>query len=179
MPSALTTAKDAFAVSVPINHLSTWQSRGAVAPLPSQHRRCLRLVDLHLLNERVEGGEAHDAVARGVVDEFIAANGLDCPEEPWPPVLRDGFGQPIRTSLDLGTAGIASIVWGTGYDFDLAWVRFPILDGEGEPRHERGVTPVPGLYVLGFTLRRRPRSLLLPYVGVEAENIAAAISGRH
>ena len=138
--------------------------------------RTLRFApDLH---ERLCAADAHDAHTRRVVDEHIAANGLDCPEEPPPPLLRDGFAQPIRTDLDLGAAGITSVIWGTGYRFDLSWVQFPILEADGEPRHELGVTKVPGLYVLGFTLRRKPRSSLLPYVGVEAENIAAAIAGQ-
>jgi putative flavoprotein involved in K+ transport len=131
------------------------------------------------LHERLRDADEHDASARRVVDDFIAATGLDCPEEPPPPILRDGFAQPIRTELDLDAAGITTVIWGTGYRFDLSWVRFPVLDDQGEPCHELGVTRVPGLYVLGFTLKRKPRSSLLPYVGAEAENIAAAISGRH
>ena len=130
------------------------------------------------LYQRLRAADAHDALARRVVDEFVAANGLDCPEEPPPPVLRDGFDQPIRTAVDLDAAAITSVVWGTGYRFDLSWVRFPILDPAGEPRHERGATRVPGLYVLGFGVRRPPRSSLLAYVGAEAHAVAAAIAAR-
>jgi putative flavoprotein involved in K+ transport len=129
------------------------------------------------LHERLRAADAHDALARRLVDELIATNGLDCPQEAPLPVLRDGFEQPIRTALDLDAAGITSIIWGTGYRFDLSWVQFPILDAAGEPLHELGVTSVPGLFVLGFTLRRKPRSSLLLYVGAEAQAIAAAISG--
>jgi putative flavoprotein involved in K+ transport len=136
---------------------------------------------LHLapdVRERLRAADAYEGFACRVVDEFIAANGLDCPEEPWPPLRREGYGQPIRTTLDLDAEGITSIIWATGYRFDLSWVEFPILDPAGEPLQEYGVTPVPGLYVLGFTLHRKPRSSLLPYVAAEAESIAAAIIAR-
>jgi putative flavoprotein involved in K+ transport len=131
------------------------------------------------LYEHLQAADAHDAQARRLVDEYIATNNVVCPPEPWPPVLRDGFDQSIRTTVDLDAAGITSIIWGTGYRFDLSWVQVPILDPAGEPLQELGVTPVPGLYVLGFTLRRQPRSSLLPYVAAEAQAIAAAITGRH
>ena len=137
---------------------------------------------LHLapdLHDHLRAADAHDALARRLVDEFVAANGLDCPEEPPPPVLRDGFAQPLLTELDLDAAGISSVVWGTGYRFNLSWVKLPILDPSGEQRQEIGATPVPGLYVLGFAVRRQPRSSLLAYVGAEAQAIAAAIAGRH
>jgi putative flavoprotein involved in K+ transport len=130
------------------------------------------------LYERLAAADAHDARARQVVDEYIAAHGLDCPDEPPPPILRHGFAQPIRTALDLDETGITSVLWGTGYRFDLSWIDFPVLDARGEPVHERGVTPVPGLYVLGFSLLRRPRSALLPFVGTEAAHVAADIAAR-
>jgi putative flavoprotein involved in K+ transport len=123
----------------------------------SDHRVLHFTPDLY---ERLHAADAHDALARRLVDEFIATNELDCPQEPLPPLLRDGFEQPIHTAVDLDAAGITTIIWGTGYRFDLSWVQ------------------VPGLYVLGFTLRRKPRSSLLLYVGAEAQVIAEAIAGR-
>jgi putative flavoprotein involved in K+ transport len=141
----------------------------------SDHRVLHFTPDLY---ERLHAADAHDALARRLVDGFIATNELDCPQEPSPPLLRDGFEQPIHTAVDLDAAGITTIIWGTGYRFDLSWVQFPILDKDGEPLQEVGVTQVPGLYVLGFTLRRKPRSSLLLYVGAEAQVIAEAIAGR-
>ena len=130
------------------------------------------------LYERLAAADAYDARARQAVDDFIAAHNLDFPPEPPPPVVRDGFDQPIRTELDFAAAGISSVVWGTGYRFDLSWIAFPVLDERGEPVHERGVTAVPGLYVLGFSLVRRPRSAFLPPLGEEATSVAAAIAAR-
>jgi putative flavoprotein involved in K+ transport len=79
---------------------------------------------------------------------------------------------------DLEAAGIASVIWGTGYRFDLSWIRFPILDDRGELLQLQGVTAVPGLCVLRFNLIRRPRSAFLPNVGTEAAHVAATIAAR-
>jgi hypothetical protein len=102
----------------------------------------------------------------------------DRPQEPPLPVLKHGFAQPIRTALDLEATGIASVIWGTGYRFDLSWIRFPILDDRGEPLQLQGVTAVPGPCVLGFNQIRRPRSAFLPNVGTEAAHVATTIAAR-
>ena len=138
-------------------------------------RRLHLLPDLY---ERLAAADDHDAHVRRTVDAYIAANHLDCPPDPSPPALRHGFEQPLRTTIDLEQEGITSIIWGTGYGFDLSWVHVPILDAAGEPLQVQGVTAVPGLYVLGFTLQRRPRSSLLPFVGAEATTIVENLIGR-
>ena len=53
-------------------------------------------------------------------------------------------------SLDLLHVGITSIIWATGYEPDYAWVKMDAFDAKGRPRHERGVSIVPGLYFLGL-----------------------------
>ena len=128
------------------------------------------------LYERLAAADAYDARARQAVDDYIAANGprLSPGAASARPAAR--LRQPIRTELDLEAAGITSVIWGTGYRFDLSWIAFPVLDARGEPVQERGVTAVPGLYVLGFNLVQRPRSAFLLHVGTEAAHIAAAIA---
>ena len=44
----------------------------------------------------------------------------------------------------------APIVWATGFTPDWSYVRLPIFDGSGYPINRRGVTSVPGVYVLGL-----------------------------
>lgn len=94
------------------------------------------------------------SAADTLYDEFVAAadehlrtQGIDVPElGPRPrrtPVS-------ARTTLSLADAGITSVVWATGYDYDYGWLHAPCLDVAGAPVQTRGVTDVPGLYFLGL-----------------------------
>jgi hypothetical protein len=50
---------------------------------------------------------------------------------------------PIR-ELDLAEAGIAAIVWATGFAVDYSWLKVDAFDEKGRPRHHRGVSSEPG-----------------------------------
>jgi putative flavoprotein involved in K+ transport len=52
--------------------------------------------------------------------------------------------------LNLSDERISSVVWATGYACDFSWIKMPVLDGNGDPVHERGVTKRAGLYFLGL-----------------------------
>jgi putative flavoprotein involved in K+ transport len=79
--------------------------------------------------------------------------------------------------LDLAAAGIATIVWATGYRRAYDWLHVPVLDGRGEIRQRRGVTPVPGLYVLGQRFQYRRNSNFIGGVGADAAFVADHIAG--
>jgi putative flavoprotein involved in K+ transport len=60
--------------------------------------------------------------------------------------VRDG--QPLT---DAGpVSGVSSVVWCTGSEADLGFLDLPALGPDGRPAHDRGVSPVPGLYFLGL-----------------------------
>jgi putative flavoprotein involved in K+ transport len=63
--------------------------------------------------------------------------------------------------LPLRTGGIKTILWATGYRPEYPWLHIPVLDAKGGVRHVGGVTPVPGLYVMGTTFLRRRKSTLI------------------
>ena len=82
------------------------------------------------------------------IDRFIAQNGIDAPPgEPYRPVWTP---EQERTSLDLATSGIGSIVWCIGFQPDFSWIDLPVFNGRGYPGHARGVTAQEGLYFLGL-----------------------------
>jgi hypothetical protein len=54
------------------------------------------------------------------------------------------------TELDPIAQGITTIIWRTGLRPDWSWIDLPIFDGSGYPTHTRGVTAMPGVYVLGL-----------------------------
>jgi putative flavoprotein involved in K+ transport len=65
-----------------------------------------------------------------------------------------------------------------GYRPDLEWVGLPFLDVEGYPIQRRGVTSVPGLYILGLDWLHSAKSGLFAGIGEDAAYIAAQIAER-
>ncbi|PZD73764.1 putative oxidoreductase CzcO [Acaryochloris thomasi RCC1774] len=92
-----------------------------------------------------------DGVAESIkctIDDFIAKEKISAPLEPdYEPAW-----QPEEACLDLDyvQANIGTVIWCTGYHSDFRWVDIPVFDGKGYPGHERGVTPINGLYFLGL-----------------------------
>ena len=116
---------------------------------------------------------------RQAVDAHIEAAGLDAPaDEPSPCARGNGAemtGSPA--TLDLHAAGIASVIWATGFGWDLAWLRVPVLDAAGAPRNVAGLSPCVGLAFAGMSVAD-PRSTSIGHVGQEAERIADAVASR-
>ena len=90
-----------------------------------------------------------------------------------PPEVDD----PIRR-LDLGAAGISSVIWSTGYTCDFSWIDLPVFDAEGQPKHRGGVTEVPGLYFLGLMWLSKMNSSFLSGVAGDAERLANHIAAQ-
>jgi len=121
-----------------------------------------------------------DADHRSVLDEadaYAAREGLDLPEdpearriEPDPPCMID----PIP-ELNLTDAGIATIVWATGYAFDFGWLELDAFDAQGRPAHRDGVCTVPGLYFLGLPWLTSRSSSFIWGVWRDAESLSAHI----
>ena len=80
--------------------------------------------------------------------------------------------------LDLRRAGIGTVIWATGYQPAYPWLRVPVLDRHGEIAHSRGVTSVPGLYVLGLKFLHRRNSSFVDGVGRDARFVAAHLTRR-
>jgi putative flavoprotein involved in K+ transport len=69
-----------------------------------------------------------------------------------------------------------AVIWATGYRSDHSWIKLPIFDERGRPRHRRGVTDLPGLYFLGLTWQYTRGSALIGWVKEDAEFIAEQIA---
>jgi putative flavoprotein involved in K+ transport len=108
------------------------------------------------------------------IDDFIAKAGYAAPDETLP-CDRDGYDVPIITELDMKAAGITSVIWAGGYKFDFSWIHLPVLDADGFPIQQRGVTAFPGLYFLGLPWLHTAKSGLLLGVGEDAAYIASKI----
>ncbi|MED4530603.1 NAD(P)/FAD-dependent oxidoreductase [Metabacillus fastidiosus] len=72
-----------------------------------------------------------------------------------------------------------NIIWSTGFKYDYSWVHIPqAFHSDGSPVHERGVTPVNGLYFLGLPWQYRRGSALLQGVGYDASYLYEKIKER-
>jgi len=100
----------------------------------------------------VARGDANYLSLLDEADAYVVQNGLDLPEEP---EARNVGPDPACLTeplleLDLAGAGVASIVWATGFDVDFGWFQVDAFDERGRPSHRRGVSQEPGAYFLGL-----------------------------
>jgi putative flavoprotein involved in K+ transport len=77
-----------------------------------------------------------------------------------------------------GQVEVDGVVWATGFRYDHGWIDLPITDADGQVRHRRGVTEVPGLYTLGLQWQFTRGSALLGFVKDDAAFIADQIATR-
>jgi putative flavoprotein involved in K+ transport len=90
---------------------------------------------------------------------------------------------PIRLasgprSLSTGRGGVDAVVWATGFQRKYPWLHVPVVDAAGDIRHQRGITAVPGLYVVGMRLQSGRRSTWIDGARVDAAFVADAIEAR-
>jgi putative flavoprotein involved in K+ transport len=98
------------------------------------------------LKQNLDQADAVSESIKSTIDKFIAARGLDAPEEArYVPVW-----EPREEVRELDLAGISTVIWATGYHADYRWIDLPAFDGKSYPSHDRGVSPVSGLYFLGL-----------------------------
>ncbi len=111
-------------------------------------------------------------------DAYANSAGLNLPEEPGARVAEPDppcVIEPIRY-LNLRDAGVATVIWATGYALDFGWVDIPVFDESGTLIHRRGVTNAPGLYFLGLQWLSRMESALINGVGYDAAYLADHIA---
>jgi putative flavoprotein involved in K+ transport len=84
------------------------------------------------------------------------------------PVLEDG------RALE-----VANVVWCTGFRPGFSWIDLPVLEDDGEPRHDRGVVASePGLYFVGRFFLSALASALVGWVGRDAEHVVGQLAAR-
>jgi putative flavoprotein involved in K+ transport len=81
-------------------------------------------------------------------------------------------------TLDLAAEGIGTVVWATGFVRNYRWLHVPVIDASNEIIHTGGVTPSPGLYVVGLRFLRRRDASLIGAVHDDAVELSAEIQ-RH
>ena len=80
--------------------------------------------------------------------------------------------------LDLAAAGVATIIWATGFRTDYGWLQVDAFDAAGKPDHKRGVSTEPGIYFLGLPWLSRRGSSFIWGVWSDAGYVADHIAGQ-
>jgi putative flavoprotein involved in K+ transport len=129
------------------------------------------------LGQSLEYGDAAYGAFLDKVDRHVEQKGLSLPVEPG---ARASYPAPSRIAepprrLDSRSIGLSSVIWATGYKFDFGWIDLPVLDARGQPRHDRGIAPVPGIYFIGLPWLSRMNSSFLSGVGDDAARLADCI----
>lgn len=116
--------------------------------------------------------------AKDTIDRWILEQGLDAPhEDRYRPLWRPARSGP--STIDLDGDDVRTIIWATGFSSDWSWVHLPAFDGTGYPTHHRGVTTVPGLYVLGLPWQHTWGSGRFAGINRDAEHVAAHAAAAH
>jgi putative flavoprotein involved in K+ transport len=107
------------------------------------------------------------------IDQWATETGLDGEvEPPYRPAPTRVDPSPVL-SLDLARSGIRTIIWATGFHPDHSWLEVPVLDRKGRLRHDGGIVPSPGMYVMGLQFLRRRKSALIDGAGDDARDLSA------
>ncbi len=125
------------------------------------------------------GDESFERFTRDV-DEYVVREGLDAPLDAANRRAESAKDDTENiTGIDLATTGIRSVIWATGYSLDFDWIDLPIFDEQRRPIHRRGVTPSPGIYLLGLAWLHKRKSSFLYGVGEDAGYISEHMALQH
>jgi len=129
------------------------------------------------LADNIRAGDANYLSLLDRADQYIAANGLDLPEEP---EARKLLGDPEcmvnpSLSLDLKKENITTVIWATGYATDYSWLKVDAFDEDNKPKHTRGISTEAGVYFLGLPWLSRRGSSFIWGVWHDAKYIADQI----
>lgn len=124
-----------------------------------------------------------DRTARQLIalaDRAIDEAGMDAPpveadpdDDPHP----DPESMHSPAAIDLAAAGIASVIWTTGFTGDFAYLPEAALDDAGQPLHTGVLGPLPGLYHIGYPWLRRRKSGIIFGLDDDAAVVADAVAG--
>lgn len=123
-------------------------------------------------------GDANYLSLLDEADAYVLRNGLDLAEEPDARRIEpdpECVTRPVP-ELNLAQAGVAAIVWATGFAVDYGWLKVDAFDPKGRPIHRRGVSTEPGIFFLGLPWQSRRGSSFIWGVWHDAKYLADRIA---
>ncbi len=133
------------------------------------------------LAECIRYADEVSATIQQKIEDYIARAGMAAAaleDDPGDTPCADpgAFASPGR--LDLAQAGVSAVIWATGFTADFSWIGPPVLDGQGRPAHKRGVSPVPGIYFLGFPWLHKRKSGIIHGIEEDAGYVVGHLAAR-
>jgi putative flavoprotein involved in K+ transport len=128
------------------------------------------------LNDNLGFADNFAAQIVTMIDDYLERTGVDAPAGEGERTVSRRMAETAR--LDLKKEGINSILWATGYRPDYSWIELPLVDQQGWPVQERGVTRYPGLYIVGLNWLYKRKSALLCGVGEDAAYVVDHLLAR-
>ncbi|MCE7067134.1 NAD(P)/FAD-dependent oxidoreductase [Dyadobacter sp. CY326] len=126
-------------------------------------------------------GDEFSERVKGMIDAFIQDNDIHAPDAAPDvddePVKSEGISKH-ETWVDLKANQISSIIWATGFTSDFSYLKIPVLDINGVPIHQDGVSAVEGVYFLGLHWQRSRKSDILFGLKDDALFITDKINGQ-
>jgi putative flavoprotein involved in K+ transport len=113
------------------------------------------------------------------VDAYLAKAGFSPPPlEADPADVPDPQAECVSLlrKLNIREAGVSTVIWATGFTGDFSCIHLPVFDAEGKPVHQRGISPVRGLYFIGFPWLNSRKSGIIYGIEEDAHYIAGAIA---
>ena len=139
----------------------------------------LRLDDT--VGANIAFGDRRSAEFNAELETIVASAGLRPPPlEPDPADSPHPDPLSVRSPsvLDLGVAGVRTVIWATGFGGDLSYLDRSLLDEHGAPIHEHGVAEVPGIFFVGFPWLWTRKSGIILGVDEDAAFIADRVTDR-
>ncbi|MEU3185593.1 NAD(P)/FAD-dependent oxidoreductase [Streptomyces sp. NPDC006923] len=82
---------------------------------------------------------------------------------------------PTPAELDIAAEGISTLLFCTGMRPDTGWLPDALRDANGALKHERGVTPCPGVHAVGIPWMTHRASGVLYGIGTDAARTAERV----
>jgi putative flavoprotein involved in K+ transport len=109
------------------------------------------------------------------IDAWVEQAGLAAEVGPTERYAPTEIGASPRLGLVLGQ-NIRTVLWATGFRPSYPWLHVPVLDRNGDLKHDRGVVDAPGLYALGLPFLRRRKSTFIHGAEDDVRDLAAHLS---
>lgn len=128
--------------------------------------------------QHVQFADQTSQTIKSMIDEAIAKNNIDAPvAAPDEADAPDSDADCVTNiaSLNLEEHQISNIIWATGFNCNFRYIRLPVLDDQGMPVHDNGISAVEGLYFTGIPWLRSRKSSLIYGAKEDAEFIAEKV----